>query len=620
MKLLLALPLLALLYVQEAAAEDPAAHQYCVIGAGPGGLQLGYFLHRAKRDYVIFEKNTTAGSFFLHYPRHRTLISINKRNTGSNNKEFSFRHDWNSLISNNPSLQMKHYTEEYFPHADDYVHYLQDYANDLELNIQYNTEITEVDRPVPRPFQLKDQNGVIYRCNIVIVTTGLWVPHIPNLPGIEYAEGYESMSLERKDYEGQRVLVLGRGNAGFETANHIVGNAAYIHMASRSRIKLAYQTHYVGDVRAINNQMIDTYQLKSLDGQFEMGGGIEQFRKDAKGNIFLVPISGHINAIDPTENSLFSFKYNRILRCTGFRFDFSIFNESVMPRFSAAGDKKFPLIQPTYEVSGVPNMFIGGVATHSLDYKRSAGGFIHGYRYTVRALFRHLEWHYQDVPWPYVTMPSTDLPNYMLKRINEASGPYQMFGVLADVALLRDNGTVVYLEEVPIQTLPAIESMTGHSAGPLVLWNFQYGPDYSGPGKDVLREDRAIGDAFQGDRSNFLHPVLYYYKQFPSSYTGLRQGNLPPADLYHHIVENFLTEWTQRTDHVIPVRRFFEAVFSADLRSFFAQTCFQLILTHGDHVPLFCKQHYLQGQSVSTGDATINFGPPELFLDAVLSH
>ena len=41
------------------------------------------------------------------------------------------------------------------------------------------------------------------------------------------------------------------------------------------------------------------------------------------------------------------------------QFDFSIFNESVMPRFSAAGDKKFPLIQPTYEVSGVPNMFIG---------------------------------------------------------------------------------------------------------------------------------------------------------------------------------------------------------------------------------------------------------------------
>ena len=42
------------------------------------------------------------------------------------------------------------------------------------------------------------------------------------------------------------------------------------------------------------------------------------------------------------------------------QFDFSIFNDSVRPRYSDAGQKKFPLIQPTYEVSGVPDMFIGG--------------------------------------------------------------------------------------------------------------------------------------------------------------------------------------------------------------------------------------------------------------------
>ena len=41
------------------------------------------------------------------------------------------------------------------------------------------------------------------------------------------------------------------------------------------------------------------------------------------------------------------------------QFDFSIFNESVRPEYSEAGEKKFPLILPTYEVSGVPDMFIG---------------------------------------------------------------------------------------------------------------------------------------------------------------------------------------------------------------------------------------------------------------------
>ena len=39
--------------------------------------------------------------------------------------------------------------------------------------------------------------------------------------------------------------------------------------------------------------------------------------------------------------------------------------------------------------------------------------------------------------------------------------------------------------------------------------------------KDVLREDRAIGDPLSGDESNFLHPVLYYYQDppAPSTYT-----------------------------------------------------------------------------------------------------
>ena len=38
-------------------------HDYCVIGAGPGGLQMGYFLKRAHRDYMIFERTNTPGEF-----------------------------------------------------------------------------------------------------------------------------------------------------------------------------------------------------------------------------------------------------------------------------------------------------------------------------------------------------------------------------------------------------------------------------------------------------------------------------------------------------------------------------------------------------------------------------
>ena len=56
------------------------------------------------------------------------------------------------------------------------VQYLQDFAERLQLNIQYNTEITHVERPDQgdkgegsTPFLLKDQNKLVYYCEILIV-------------------------------------------------------------------------------------------------------------------------------------------------------------------------------------------------------------------------------------------------------------------------------------------------------------------------------------------------------------------------------------------------------------------------------------------------------------------
>lgn len=40
-------------------------YDYCVIGAGPAGLQMGYFLGKAGRDYIILERSQHAGEFFF---------------------------------------------------------------------------------------------------------------------------------------------------------------------------------------------------------------------------------------------------------------------------------------------------------------------------------------------------------------------------------------------------------------------------------------------------------------------------------------------------------------------------------------------------------------------------
>ena len=98
-----------------------SGRDYCIIGAGPAGLQMGYFLERSGRDYMIFERDVSPGWFYKVFPRHRNLISLNKRYTGKTNKEFNLRHDWNSLISDDPNLLMTKYSKEFFPAADTMV-------------------------------------------------------------------------------------------------------------------------------------------------------------------------------------------------------------------------------------------------------------------------------------------------------------------------------------------------------------------------------------------------------------------------------------------------------------------------------------------------------------------
>lgn len=87
-----------------------------------------------------------------------------------------------------------------------------------------------------------------------------------------------------------------------------------------------------------------------------------------------------------------------------------------------------------------------------------------------------------------------------------------MFGFLVDVILLpEDSNSAIYLEEVPIDVLAQFENYTGHSNQRYIVVNLQYGEDFSGPGNDVFREDRATGEPADAHNSNFLHPVLFYY-------------------------------------------------------------------------------------------------------------
>ena len=82
--------------------------------------------------------------------------------------------------------------------------------------------------------------------------------------------------------------------------------------------------------------------------------------------------------------------------------------------------------------------------------------------------------------------------------------------------LSRDGKSVDHCEEFPINLLHEFPERSGHQTTRVLVVVMEYGPDFSGPGKDIFRYDRATGEPSEAHQSNFLHPVLYYYETLPS--------------------------------------------------------------------------------------------------------
>ena len=147
---------------------------------------------------------------------------------------------------------------------------------------------------------------------------------------------------------------------------------------------------------------------------------------------------------------------------------------------------RYPVLTDAYESTNVKGLFYAGALAHGRDFKRAAGGFIHGFRYTARALVRMLaethapnpvEWPHHvyspvatlaegasavdagdggaDAETPIANEALTSLSAWLLERINVGSAAYQMVHVLGDGVVLqcdqdRTHVNATYFEEMPL--------------------------------------------------------------------------------------------------------------------------------------------------------------------------
>jgi thioredoxin reductase len=420
----------------------------------------------------------------------------------------------------------KEVSGRYYPDADDLVEYLRRFAEAFGLNVQPGVDVTRVSKGEDG-FVLADRFGRSFRARRLIVATGLTRPNVPPIPGVELTEGYFDMTVDPDDFAGQRVLVIGKGNSGFETANNLVETAAVIHVASPESIRMAWQTHFVGHLRAINNDFLDTYQLKSQNGVLD--AAVERIERDDEGYVVTLRYS---HARGETEQ----LRYDRVLACTGFRFDDSIFDATCPVEMTIDG--RFPRMTSTWESTSTPDLYFAGVLMYSRSPARATSGFIHGFRYNIRALHRLLEVRHHGGQWPRRTVDARPaaLAGTLIERINRTSALWQQFGFLCDLVVPcgEDSAAVVH-EEIPLDHV----AESGLAAGGRYLTlTLEFGPQQANPFR-VPRDPRPERAA----ESTFLHPIVRYHEA----------GQLVAE---HHVLENLGGEWRDEAAHVRPLVAF----------------------------------------------------------------
>jgi len=157
------------------------SHRYVIVGAGPAGLQLSYYLQRAGADYLTLERDDAPGRFFRTFPRHRKLISLNKIHTRSTDPEIRLRWDWNSLLNDEPDLLFPKFSDEYFPSANDMVRYLAEFQRVHCLAVRYGTEVVRIER-VGDGFLVHTADSVVH-CECVIAAGRLGIAVRPGYSG-----------------------------------------------------------------------------------------------------------------------------------------------------------------------------------------------------------------------------------------------------------------------------------------------------------------------------------------------------------------------------------------------------------------------------------------------------
>jgi putative flavoprotein involved in K+ transport len=171
-----------------------------IIGAGQAGLAAAYYLRKINDDFIIFDRGIQIGD--------------------------SWRQRWDSLKLFTPS-QYDGLPGLPFPASrgtlptkEEMADYLVVYTNKFSLPVQFETNVTELNK-TPEGYEIITSKGKVYS-NYVIVSTGTNpkanIPAFASDLNKDITQIHSSMYKNQKEFPASDTLVVGAGTSGVEIA------------------------------------------------------------------------------------------------------------------------------------------------------------------------------------------------------------------------------------------------------------------------------------------------------------------------------------------------------------------------------------------------------------------
>ncbi|KQY56139.1 monooxygenase [Aeromicrobium sp. Root495] len=202
---------------------DDREPEVVIVGGGHGGLVLGARLRQMGVDVLIVEKNARVGDNWRH--RYHSLTLHNEVAT-------------NTL----PYMPYPQTWPAFLP-KDKLAHWLEAYAEAMELNVWTGAEVTSGERHEDGTWTLtvrrSDGERVLRVPHVVLATGGhSGVPNVARPEGVDDFRGRVMHSSEYRagrDHVGERVVVMGTGSSAHDIAQDLYENgAASVTMVQRN--------------------------------------------------------------------------------------------------------------------------------------------------------------------------------------------------------------------------------------------------------------------------------------------------------------------------------------------------------------------------------------------------